>query len=162
VRWTESIDIEAPAERVLPALADERRVVAWSAWPAATGLACEIDGDGTSVGSSIVMRDASGREQGRQRLAAVGADRVEYRLSNRGPGGRTMTPEVDFRLEPSGVGRTRVHLDFRAAPPLPQPLRALVKLVMARRVRALHVEDLRLLKAHVEGSDAAPEHAPDA
>lgn len=154
MRWTESIDIDAPPGRVRPALADEHQVVAWSAWPAATGFVCEIDGDGTSVGSSIVMRDASGTEQGRQRLASVTEDRVEYRLSNRGPGGRTMTPEVDFRVEPLASGRTRVHLDFRATPPVPQPLRALVELVMSRKVRALHVEDLRLLKAHVEGASA--------
>lgn len=151
MEWTESIDIEAAPGRVLPAVADENRLVQWSAWPAATGYRCEVEGDGVSPGSAIVFRDPAGVEQGRQRLHRSVADRVEYRLTNRGPGGRQMTPEVDFRLDPLPGGRTRVHLDFRATPPLPVPLRQVAELVMSRRVRALHVEDLRLLKLHVEG-----------
>lgn len=155
MRWTESIDIEATSEQVLPAVADEHRLMQWSAWPAATGYTCSVDGDGVSPGSAIVFRDAAGREQGRQRLQRARADLVEYRLTNRGPGGREMTPEVDFRLQPLDGGRTRVHLDFRATPPLPTPLRQLAELAMSRRVRALHVEDLRLLKLHVEGDATA-------
>ena len=86
--------------------------------PEATGYTCAVDGDGRSIGSAIVFRDKKGVEQGRQRLSRLERDRVEYRLYNRGPGGRRMAPEVDFRLEPV-AGRTRVHLDFRAEVPLP-------------------------------------------
>jgi hypothetical protein len=150
VRWAESVDIEAPAERVLPALADKRQVVAWSA---ATGFACEIDGDGTSVGSSMVMRDASGREQGRQRLAAVGAHRLECRLSNRGS--RGADDDAGGR-RPRGAAGGRAHPGAPGLPGHPAPSRnrcaPLRKLVVARRVRASHVEDLRLLKGHVKGS----------
>jgi hypothetical protein len=61
-----------------------------------------------------------------------------------------MTPEVDFRLDALDESHTRVHLDFRAAAPLPPGVRQIAELLLGRRVRRLHVEDLELLKAHVE------------
>ena len=67
-----------------------------------------------------------------------------------------MTPEVDFRIEDLGGGRSRVHLDFRATPPVPALLRRLVEPLVARRVRALHVHDLEQLRTHVERRPAVP------
>lgn len=151
MKWTESIDVDRPIGQVQAAIADEHELMAWSAWPQATGYTCAVDGDGRSIGSAIVFRSPDGVEQGRQRLAAVEPGRVEYRLRNRGPAGREMTPEVDFRLEEIDPDRTRVHLDFRASAPLPPGLRHVAELLLGRRVRRLHVEDLRLLKRHVEG-----------
>lgn len=163
MQWTETITVQAPLQRVRRAVADEHQVMAWSAWPQATGYTCAVDGDGTSVGSQIVFTDPRGREQGRQRLEQVSERTtaqgeevvVAYRLSNRGPGGRTMHPEVDFRLRALGPSTTQVHLDFRATPPLPVPLRQLAERFMASRVRALHVKDLEQLKVHAEASAAA-------
>lgn len=152
MQWTESIVVNRPLGEVLPAVADEHELMQWSAWPEATGYTCRVDGDGVSIGSAIVFTDGQGREQGRQRLSSIASDRVEYRLTNRGPGGRTMTPEVDYRLEPAGEGHTRVSLDFRARPPLAPVARQLAEVVMRGRVRRLHVEDLRRLKAHVEST----------
>lgn len=150
--WTLAIDIDAAASEVREAIADENVVMEWSAWPEATGLSCAVEsGDGTTVGSEIVFRNPAGAEQGRQRLTAVDASHVEYRLDNRGPFGRRMTPELDFDLAPLAPKRTRVTLIFRAAVPLAPGARHLVESVMARRVRRLHEEDLRRLKAHVEG-----------
>jgi hypothetical protein len=150
VEWTESIVVDRPLEQVHRAVADEHELMQWSAWPEATGYTCAVDGDGRSPGSTIVFRDRRGVEQGRQRLARVEPGRVEYRLRNRGPFGRIMTPELDFRLEAVDAARTRVHLDFRAAPPLPAGARHLVELALGRWARRLHVEDLRRLKARVE------------
>lgn len=150
MEWTECTVVERPLPQVQTAIADEHRLMAWSAWPAATGYRCAVEGDGRSLGSAIVFRDAAGTEQGRQRLTRVEADRVEYRLRNKGPGGRVMTPEVDFRLEPLDASRTRVSLDFRATAPLPPGLRHVAELLLGRRVRRLHVEDLKLLKAYIE------------
>ena len=93
MQWTESIVVDRPAVDVHGAIADENALMNWSAWPAATGYTCT--------------------EQGRQTLTAASNDRIEYRLRNRGPAGRDITPEVDFRLEDLSVGQTRVHLDFR-------------------------------------------------
>ena len=155
MKWTESVIVERPVAEVRAAIADEHELMQWSAWPEATGYRCRVDGDGVSVGSEIVFTNAKGREQGRQRLSVATADRVEYRLTNRGPGGRTMTPEVDFRLEPLGERQTRVSLDFRATPPLPAGLRQIAELVLGRWARRLHVEDLRLLKAYVERTSSS-------
>ena len=150
MHWRESIDVDRPMTVVQAAIADEHRLMQWSAWPAATGYTFTVEGDGASVGSAIVFRDDGGIEQGRQSLERVTSDLVAYRLRNRVPGGRVMTPEVDFRLESLDGDRTRVHLDFRARAPLPAGVRQAVEFLVGRRVRALHVEDLRLLKAHVE------------
>ena len=155
MRWTESIIVDRPIGQVAACIADENELMQWSAWPQATGYTCSVDGDGTSVGSCIVFRDKKGVEQGRQRLNLATADRIEYRLSNRGPGGRTMTPEVDFRLEVVSAGGTEVFLDFRVDVPLPPVLRQVAEAVIGRRVRALHVKDLQQLKQHVEGAPAA-------
>lgn len=97
-----------------------------------------------------MFRDSTGAERGRQRLVKVEPDRVEYRPGNGGPGGRVMTPEVDFRLEAIGPVRTAVRLDFRADAPLPAGVRQVAELVLGRRVRRLHDENLERLKAHVE------------
>lgn len=150
MQWTESIVVDRPLDQVRAAVADENELMLWSAWPRATGYTCAVEGDGTSIGSEIVFTDRKGREQGRQRLTRVLPGRVEYRLRNRGPGGRDITPEVDFRLSDLGGGRTEVSLDFRADPPVPAPLRWVVVPLLARRVRRLHVQDLVDLKAHVE------------
>jgi hypothetical protein len=126
-------------------------------WPEATGYVCSVEGAGRSLGSSIVFRDRDGVEQGRQRLTLVEPDRVEYRLRNRGPLGRDMTPEVDSRLEPVDPSRTRVNLDFRRTAPLPLGVRHLAELLLGRRVRRLHVRDLEMLNAHVEKAPSARE-----
>ena len=152
MQWTESIVVDRPREQVHRAIADEHELMAWSAWPAATGYTCAVDGDGRSPGSTIVFTDRDGVEQGRQRLAEVTPDRVAYRLRNRGPGGRDVTPEVDFRLEDLDGSRTRVHLDFRNSVPLPPGARHVAEFVLGRRVRRLHVQDLVQLKQHVERS----------
>ena len=154
MEWTESIVIDRPLPLVQAAIADEHRLMAWSAWPRATGYSCAVDGDGRSIGSAIVFRDRAGVEQGRQSLTLIEADRVGYRLRNKGPRGRDMTPEVDFRLDALDATHTRVHLDFRAAAPLPPGVRQLAELLLGRRVRRLHIEDLALLKAHVENVPA--------
>lgn len=154
MEWSRNIVIDRPRDRVHGAVADEHRVMQWSAWPQATGYSCAVEGDGRSLGSAIVFTDREGVEQGRQRLTLVRPDRVEYRLRNRGPGGRDITPEIDFRLEDLG-GRTRVHLDFRARAPLPPLLRQVAEAVIGRRVRRLHDEDLKQLKVHVEATTPA-------
>lgn len=155
MEWTESIVVDRPLMQVQRAVADEHQLMRWSAWPEATGYTCAVHGDGSSLGSAIVFTDRRGVEQGRQRLTRVEADRVEYRLANRGPAGREMKPEVDYRLDDLDGSRTRVHLDFRATAPLPPGLRQLAEVLIGRRVRALHVKDLELLKAHVEAQPAS-------
>ena len=150
MEWTESIVVDRPIDQVQAAIADEHQLMAWSAWPKATGYSCAVDGEGRSIGSAIVFRDRAGVEQGRQRLTRVETERVEYRLRNKGPRGRDMTPEVDFRLDALDDSHTRVHLDFRAAAPLPPGVRQIAELLLGRRVRRLHVEDLAQLKARVE------------
>lgn len=124
---------------------DQNVLMEWSAWPEATGYTCAIEGDGRSLGSEIVFRNADGIEQGRQRIVAVGVTGVR----NRGPRGRWIEPRVDFRVEPEGQG-SRVHLDFEVEPPVPRVLRPLANRFLTRSFRPLHVEDLERLKALVE------------
>lgn len=155
MQWSESVIVDRPLAEVHPAVADQHQLMRWSAWPEATGFTCAVDGDGTSVGSAIVFRDRRGREQGRQVVEEVSPTLVRNRLRNRGPGGREVRPEVDFRLEALDDRRTRVWLDFRIDPPLPPVLKQVAEAVIRRRVRPLHVRDLEQLKAHVEAAATA-------
>lgn len=150
MEWSESIRIDAPVDRVRAAVLEGEQLLQWSAWPEATGYTCRIEGDGRSIGSAIVFSDDKGVEQGRQVLTAADDHEVAFRLRNRGPGGREMTPHVRFRFDDIDGARTRVHLDFHATVPLPPGPRHLVEAVMGRRVHRLHIKDLHNLKEHVE------------
>jgi len=148
--WSETIVVDRSLEQVHAAVADANELLRWSAWQAATGYSCRIDGDGRSIGSAIVFVDRKGVVQGRQVLHAVEGDAVEYRLRNRGPGGREMTPHVTFTFEDLDGAQTRVALDFAATAPLPPIIRHTVEAVMGRKVRRLHIKDLEQLKQYVE------------
>lgn len=150
MEWSERIAIDRPLPDVHSAIANQHEFMAWSAWSEAAGYTCVVDGDGVSIGSEIVCTSPKGVEQGRQRLTTVLPRRIEYRLRDRGPAGREMTPEVDFLLEPLDDNRTQVELHFRNEIPLPWGLRHLLARIMTKRIRGLHAEDLRLLKEHVE------------
>lgn len=150
MKWTETIEIDAPPERVFEALLDQDHVMGWSAWPEATGFVCGVEGDGRSPGSEIVFRNKNGAVQGRQRIVEVDDLRVTNRLDNKGPFGTTITPRVDFIATPVGDDRTQVALDFEAEIPLPFGVRHLVQVVMSRWARTLHVKDLEQLRDYVE------------
>ncbi|MEM8621735.1 MAG: SRPBCC family protein [Actinomycetota bacterium] len=150
MKWTETIEISAPAEQVFEALLDQKHVMAWSAWPEATGFACAVEGDGRTPGSEIVFRDEHGTVQGRQRIVEVDGLRVSNRLENKGPLGTVITPRVDFTATPLDEGHTRATLDFEATIPLPFGVRHVVRAVMSRWARKLHVKDLEQLKSYVE------------
>lgn len=135
ISWSEHVDVVCSVDDVWQAVADQHRVMTWSAWPKATGYACSVDGDGTSVGSGIVSTDGGV---------------VRNRLANRGPAGRTVEPEVDFRFDQLAPGTCRVWLDFRLQPPVPTLLPPLVGAVLRRGIRPLHCEDLANLERDVE------------
>jgi hypothetical protein len=150
MKWTETIEINAPASEVFEAQLDQAHVMGWSAWPEATGFVCGVEGDGRSPGSEIVFRNKKGVAQGRQRIVDVDELRVSNRMENKGPFGTTITPRVDFAATPLGDDRTRAELDFEAEIPLPFGVRHLVQAVMSRWARKLHVKDLEQLKTYVE------------
>ncbi len=150
IAWSESIDIDRPAEEVHNAVLDQQVLMKWSAWPEATGYSCAVDGDGTTPGSSIVFTSPTGEEMGRQTIVQVTDTTVSNQLRNRGPGGRVIEPEVDFRVEPLGRYRSRVLLDFRITPPVPAPLRPIARLFLNLRIRPLHRADLKNLKRLLE------------
>ncbi len=65
MRWTESITVDRPLAQVQRAIADENELMRWSAWPAATGFSCAVEGDGRSRCSHVGVRS-------RGRSSAVG------------------------------------------------------------------------------------------
>lgn len=150
VKWTESIFIDRPKATVYRAVLDQNTLMKWSAWPAATGYTCRVEGDGITPGSQIVFTDEDGKEQGRQTLTSADGTTVRNVMRNRGPGGRDIEPKVDFRVEAVDAETTRVSLDFDVDPPVPAPLRPVAKLWLTRRIRPLHVKDLQQLKDLVE------------
>jgi len=151
MKWTESIRIERPKDTVYPAVLDQTTLMEWSAWPAATGFTCQVEGDGTSPGSQIVFTDKDGKEQGRQTLVSADGTLIRNVMKNRGPGGRDIEPKVDFRVEEIGSSSTLVSLDFEVEPPVPALLRPIAKMWLTRNIRPLHIKDLEQLKDLVEG-----------
>lgn len=150
IAWSDSIDIDRPVEEVRNAVLDQQVLMKWSAWPEATGYSCAVDGDGTTPGSSIVFTSPRGEEMGRQTIVDVTDTTVRNQLRNRGPGGRVIEPEIDFRVEPLGPHGCRVLLDFRITPPVPAPLRPIARLFLNLRIRPLHRADLANLKTLLE------------
>ena len=150
MQWTRSIVVERPLAQVQEAIADEHRLMEWSAWPEATGYHCAVDGDGRLDR----LRHRVPRLHRRRARAAApdegGARPGRVPPAQRRPRRAGHDPEVDFRLERVDETRTYVHLDFRAAAPLPVGVRQVVELLLGRRVRRLHDEDLERLKVHVE------------
>lgn len=153
IAWTESVTISRPSDAVYAAVRDQRVLMQWSAWPAATGYSCAVEGDGVSVGSSVVFRAPNGQEMGRQTMTVVNATEVRNRLRNLGPGGRPIEPEVDFRLTVLGPSETRVALDFRVSPPIPKVLHPVARLYLTRQIRPLHRQDLLNLKTMLEADN---------
>lgn len=153
IAWTESVTIFRPTDAVYAAVRDQRVLMQWSAWPAATGYSCAVEGDGVSVGSSVVFRTPNGQEIGRQTMTVVNATEVRNRLRNLGPGGRPIEPEVDFWLTVLGPSETRVALDFRVSPPIPKVLHPVARFYLTRRIRPLHRQDLLNLKTMLEADN---------
>lgn len=150
MRWTESIDIDRPTSVVYPAVWDQNVLMQWSAWPSATGYTCHVEGDGRTPGSRIVFADSRGETQGEQTLLSADGTTVRNVMNNRGPGGRSVQPRVDFRVEEVSNGVTRVSLDFALTPPVPFFLRPVANAWLTRRIRPLHKKDLEQLKTLVE------------
>lgn len=149
--WTVDIDVNAPLERVFDAAVDQHQVMAWSAWPAATGYSCAVqEQDGRALGATIVFTDPrSGEPAGRQELAAtVAPTYVRYELHNPGPGGVMLHPVVEVHLAALDPDRTRVF--WRFANQLPEGMPEEAQQQMASWVKGLHVKDLEGLKEHVE------------
>lgn len=150
MKWTESITIEAPQDVVYRAVRDQHILMQWSAWPEATGYSCRVEGDGLNPGSQIVFTDPEGVEQGRQTLVSADPGVIHNTMRNRGPRGRWVTPNVDFRIDPVTPTRTRVSLDFDVEPPVSRVMRSLANTWLQRSIRPLHVKDLQQLKHLVE------------
>lgn len=151
MKWTESIVIGRPKAIVYPAVLNQNILMRWSAWPAATGFTCAVQGDGVSPGSQIVFTDKDGAVQGRQTLQSADGTWVRNVMKNRGPRGRDIEPRVDFRVEEITPTSTRVSLDFEVVPPVPAILRPIADRWLTRSIRPLHVKDLEQLKTLVEG-----------
>lgn len=150
IGWTEEVEVSVPAAAAREAVVDQQRVMGWSAWPAATGYTCAVEGDGRSPGSAIVFRDRDGVERGRQTITDVSEGSVDNRLRNQGPGGRLVEPRVRFRVEPLSSRRCRVSLDFELRPPVPRVLHPVAALLLRGRIRPLHRADLANLKRELE------------
>lgn len=150
MQWSESIRIAASSELVYDAVHDQQTLMAWSAWPEATGFTCRVEGDGLSPGSQIVFADSEGEEQGRQTLVSADGEWVRNRMRNRGPRGRWIEPRVDFQVTSVSPNTTQVTLEFEVEPPVPRLLRPIANRWLQRSIRPLHVKDLEQLKSLVE------------
>lgn len=150
MEWTDAITVDRPDTQVFLAISDLHEVGHWWAPVAASGGTCSIQGDGTSSGSALILRDGRGIEQGRLQLVSARLDRVEFRQLSHGPGRRAVDAGLAYRLQDVGASATIVMCDVHVQTRLPAGLRRLAESRLDRHLRAARIRELRQLKAHVE------------
>jgi uncharacterized protein YndB with AHSA1/START domain len=147
VRYTETIEIDAPADDIYDHIRFQERLMRWSAWPSETGSTCACEGVDGEIGARTVFLTRKGDRFGHQEV--VGLDpgrRVELALESKGPPQRT---KLAFELQPLGDSRTRVLLHFDND--IARPFNLLLRIAgVVRWTRGMHVKDLQGLKAYAE------------
>lgn len=147
VRYTESIEIDAPAAAIYDHIRLQARLMRWSAWPSETGSSCICEGVDGDVGARTVFLTKKGDRFGYQEVTALDPDRrVELVLHSKGP---PQQPKLVFELQPLPDGRTRVLLHFHNE--IARPFNLLSRAAgIVRWTRRMHLKDLTGLKAYAE------------
>jgi uncharacterized protein YndB with AHSA1/START domain len=147
VEYAETIDIEAPVERVYDATRMQADLMRWSAWPSSTGSDCSVAGPDGMIGARTVFLGKDGRPFGYQEVTALTEQRrVAFSLTSKGP---PQKPELTFHFVPLGPAQSRVLLHFRNE--LAPPFHVLLRLFgVVRWTRSLHLKDLEGLKRFCE------------
>jgi carbon monoxide dehydrogenase subunit G len=162
VRWIESLTIDRPDTAVYLALSDLDEVARWSAWAAVAGGTPAVNGDGTSFGSSLLLRDVGGGEHGQLNLVSARLDQVELHVGGDGAGRfggigrRLLDVRLTYRLQDVGASATIVMLDVSVAAARRSLVRHVAERRLRRRLAAVAALDLRQLKAHLEATPAGP------
>jgi hypothetical protein len=152
MQGTESILVDRPDTQVYLTVSDLHELRAWSAWPQLAGGGGRLVGDGTSVGSALLLLDARGVERGRLRLVATALHAIGYELAV--PGRRRHVPvPLEYRLQDVGGSATIVMLDVGTS--VRQGLPGLGDRRLARRLLTRAADDLAGLKAHLERAPSA-------
>ncbi len=147
VRYTETIDIDAPAADIYDHIRFQERLMRWSAWPSETGSTCACEGVDGDVGARTVFFTKKGDRFGHQEVTALDPGRrVELALESKGPPQRT---KLAFELQPLGESRTWVLLHFDND--IARPFNLLLRVAgIVRWTRGMHLKDLQGLKAYAE------------
>lgn len=147
VRYSESVEIAAPMAAIYDHIRFQSRLMRWSAWPSETGSTCAVECPDGTIGARTVFFTKSGTRFGYQEVIALApADRVELKLTSKGPPQR---PHLIFELTPLTVDRTRVVLHFENE--ITRPFNLLLRLFgVVRWTRAMHRKDLAGLKRYAE------------
>jgi hypothetical protein len=148
MQGTASILVDRPDTQAYLTVSDLHELVEWSAWPQLGGGGARLVGDGTSVGSELVLLDAAGADRGRLRLVGASLQRVAFELHVPTRLAGEVEAGVAYRLQDVGGSATIVMLDI-GTPSVPGP-RGLAVRALRRRLLALAGRDLAQLKAHLE------------
>ncbi|MEO0531370.1 MAG: SRPBCC family protein [Planctomycetota bacterium] len=145
IRYSERVRVNAPREVVFEAILSQEELMAWSAWPEATGSDCRVEGEDGIVGTKLVYL-TNGKPAGSQTVTDVAENgSVTLELEDPSPFGQK--PTVKFLVE-EGDG-TEVTLQFVNV--VRRPFHLVVKGVgIAAWTRELHRKDLQGLKAYAE------------
>ncbi|MEO0605347.1 MAG: SRPBCC family protein, partial [Myxococcota bacterium] len=150
VRYTESVDVDAPVQDVFDDIRLQERLMRWSVWPRETGSRCAVDpgpagADGTEGARTVFV--SKGRAVGHQRITRL-VDGREIAMTLEGPG-PPHDPALTFELEALEPSRTRVHLHFVNR--FSRPFNAIWHFAgLSKWTRELHRKDLAGLKAFSE------------
>jgi hypothetical protein len=153
MRHTESILVDRLDTEAFLAISDLHELLRWSAWPQLSRGAATVRGDGTSVGSELVLVDQRGRDRARLRLAGASLREIGLDLHLRMPVVGAATGRLAYRLQDVGASATIVMLDVEV--PALVGVRRLAARSMVRTLLALAARDLAQLKTHLESADGA-------
>ena len=147
IRYTETIDIAAPASAVFDHIRLQRRLMQWSAWPSTTQSNCAVEGPDGEVGARTVFFGRNGKRFGHQEITAIEPGRsVALSLRSAGPPQR---PRLLFRILPIADDHSRIELEFTNT--ITRPFNVVLQVAgVVRWTRAMHVKDLQGLKRFSE------------
>ncbi len=147
VEYSEKIVVNAPVEQVYNNIRWQDRLMAWSAWPEATGSTCSVENADGAVGARTVFFD-EGKRFGHQEIIGLEPNqKVSMTLVDSGP--LKHTPYLDFDLRSLPNQQTEVTLHFDNT--YDRPFHVPAKLFgIVKWVRELQIKDLEGLKAYSE------------
>ncbi|MEM9809619.1 MAG: hypothetical protein AAF788_00170 [Pseudomonadota bacterium] len=147
VEYVETIEIQAPVERVHNAIRYQKDLMHWSAWPWETGSQCSVQGPDGEVGAQTVFLDKKGKRFGYQEIIELeDKTKVGFKLESKGP---PHVPKMDFYTAALSGDRVQVLLHFRND--ITPPFHIVLRLAgIVRWTREMHRKDLDGLKRFVE------------
>lgn len=149
IQYIQTIEANAPVEKVYDAIRYQEQLMTWSAWPSETNSRCAVKNKDGQLGAQTVYMNQKGKEFGYQEITnLVENEKVSFYLkSHVAPFEEDV--RLHFRLKALDKESTEINLWFDETLKRPQFLIAYLGGI-TKWVYKMHLKDLQGLKAYVE------------